>query len=164
MEAGRTYSRGFEHILKGTTEDASDMSEPQTLRFECDTRSVDWQDLVSLFRLAKLGGREGDKVRRAFENSTVVCFAFEGSKLIGAARALSDREYHATVYDVAVHPEYQGRGIGSRMMKELIAMLPVWRILLVAEGHAREFYRRLGFEPFGDVMGRFDDAKLFDTD
>lgn len=142
----------------------ANMSDPQTMRFQCDTSSINWQDLLSLFKLARLGGREGDKVRRAFENSTVVCFAFDGTKLIGAARALSDREYHATVYDVVVHPEYQHRGIGTRLMNELIGMLPVWRVLLVAEGDAREFYRRLGFGSFGNVMGRFDDAKLFGTE
>lgn len=140
------------------------MSEPPRVRFECDTSSVDWQALLSLFKLAKLGGREGDKVRRAFENSTVVCFAFDGAKLVAAGRALSDREYHATIYDVAVHPEYQRRGVGTQLMNELMAMLPVWRVLLVADGDAREFYRRLGFEPFGDVMGRFDHTKLFDAE
>ena len=142
----------------------ADMNDPQTVRFQCDTSSVDWQELLSLFKLAKLGGREGDKVRRAFENSTVVCFAFDGTTLIGAARALSDREYHATVYDVAVHPEYQGQGIGTRLMNELMGVLPVWRVLLVADGGAKEFYRRLGFGPFANVMCRFDDAKLFDSD
>jgi ribosomal protein S18 acetylase RimI-like enzyme len=139
------------------------MGDLPTVRFQCDTSSVDWQELVSLFALAKLGGREGDKVRRAFENSTVVCFAFEEARLVGAARALSDREYHAAIYDVAVHPECQRRGIGTRLMSELMVMLPVWRVLLVADGDAKEFYRRLGFEPFGDVMARFDHAKLFDA-
>jgi ribosomal protein S18 acetylase RimI-like enzyme len=140
------------------------MNDPSRVHFLCDTSLVDWQDLLSLFKVAKLGGREGDKLRRAFENSTVVCFAFDGTRQVGAARALSDREYHATVYDVAVHPEYQSRGIGTRLMNELIVMLPVWRVLLVAEGNAREFYRHLGFEAFGNVMGRFDDAKLFHAD
>ena len=39
--------------------------------------------------------------------------------------------------------------------------LPVWRVLLVADGDARRFYQRLGFEPFGDVLARFDRTKLF---
>ena len=34
----------------------ANMSDPQTVRFECDTSSVNWQDLLSLFKLAKLGG------------------------------------------------------------------------------------------------------------
>lgn len=140
------------------------MNRPSAVRFQHETAGIDWQELIALFRLAKLGGREGDKVRRAFENSTAACFAFEGSMLIGAARALSDREYHATIYDVAVHPDYQRRGIGTRLMNELMAVLPVWRVLLVADGDARGFYRRLGFEPFGDVMARFDRGKLFDPE
>ena len=132
------------------------------IRFQHDSQGVDWQDLVRLFKLANLGGREGDKIKRAFENSTVVCFAMDGSRLVGAARALSDREYHATVYDVVIHPDYQRRGVGTKLMSELLTTLPVWRVLLVADGDARRFYQRLGFEPFEDVLARFDRTKLFD--
>ena len=46
--------------------------------------------------------------------------------------------------------------------QELISMLSVWRVLLVADGDVTEFYRRLGFEPFGNVMGRFDDTRLLE--
>ena len=139
------------------------MGNPPTVRLQRDTVDIDWQELISLFSAAKLGGREGQKVRRAFENSTATCFALDGQRLVGAARALSDREYHATIYDVAVHPQYQRRGIGTRLVNELIAMLPVWRVLLVADGEAREFYQRLGFETYEDVMARFDRSKLFDA-
>lgn len=83
------------------------MTNPSAVQFQRESSGVDWQELVSLFKLTNLGGREGDKVRRAFENSTAVCFAFGGSSLIGAARALSDLEYHATIYDVVVHPDHQ---------------------------------------------------------
>ena len=49
-------------------------------------------------------------------------------------------------------------------MNELLAALPVWRVLLVADGDARRFYQRLGYEPFGDVLARFDQTKLYDFD
>lgn len=132
------------------------------MRFQWDTQEVNWLELEWLFKLANLGGRDGDKIRRAFENSTVVCFAFDRSHLIAAARALSDLEYHATIYDVVVHPNYQTRGIGTRLMQELLQQLPVWRVLLVADGEAAPFYERLGFTPFDHVMARLDRTKLHD--
>ena len=138
------------------------MRYPETVRFQRNIDGVDWRELVRLFKIANLGGREGDKLRRAFENSTVVCLAMDAGKLVGAARALSDREYHATVYDVVVHPEYQRQGLGSRLMSEVLASLPVWRVLVVADGDAKLFYQRLGFEPFGDTLARFDRTKLYD--
>lgn len=131
-----------------------------TLQRDCN--GIDWAALVDLFKLTNLGGREGDKVRRAFENSDITCFARDGSRLVGAARALSDFEYHATIYDVVVHPGYQGRSIGTRMMNELLSSLPVWRILLVADANVKPFYERLGFTSYGEVLARLDRRKLYD--
>jgi hypothetical protein len=48
-------------------------------------------------------------------------------------------------------------------MNAVLSSLPVWRILLVAEGEARAFYARLGFEPFGEAMARLDRGRLFDA-
>src|SRR5215469_822748 len=138
------------------------MSRIESVRLKRDCKGIDWLALVELFKLADLGGREGDKVRRSFEKSDVVCFAFDGPKLVGAARALSDFEYHATIYDVAVHPHYQRQSIGTRIMNELLSALPVWRVVLVVDDDVRPFYCRLGFEPFGNVFARIDRSKLCD--
>jgi hypothetical protein len=51
------------------------------VRFQFHGEGVDWQELVALFKRTNLGGREGDKVRRAFERSSLVCFATDGSRL-----------------------------------------------------------------------------------
>ena len=107
-------------------------------------------------------GREEDKIRRAFEKSDFVCFAMDGSKLVGAARALTDFEYHATIYDVVVHPDYQRHSVGTRMMNELLSSPPVWRIMLVADTSVRQFYKRFGLSPFENVLARFDRRKLCD--
>lgn len=103
------------------------MHHAEAVRLQRDSNGIDWLALIELFKLTSLGGREGDKIRRAFDKSDVVCFARDGSKLVGAARALSDFEYHATIYDVVVHPDYQGSSVGTRMMNELLSSLPVWR-------------------------------------
>ena len=117
-----------------------------------------------LFRATHLGGRAGEKVRRAFENSSLVCFVFDGTRLVGMSRAITDWEYHAVIYDVAVHPDYQRQGIGSRMMREMLDRLPVWRVMLVSdEEDGRRFYRHLGFADYPDVMARLDWQRLFDS-
>jgi ribosomal protein S18 acetylase RimI-like enzyme len=131
-----------------------------TPQFRFDATGVDWRALERLFKEAGLGGREGDKIRKAFQNSTTVCFVWDGDRLIGCARALSDLEYHATIYDVAIHPEYQRRGIGSQLIREMLSRLPVWRVLLVADADAARFYERLGFKPYSDVLALLDPTKL----
>jgi hypothetical protein len=45
-------------------------------------------------------------------------------------------------------------------MSEPLARLPVWRVLLVADRRVQPFYRRLGFESYGDVMARLDQTAL----
>jgi aralkylamine N-acetyltransferase len=139
------------------------MNYPDTVHFQFDSQGVDWQLLLRLFKATNMGGREGDKVRRAFEKSTLVCFAKDGLQLKAAGRALTDGEYHATIYDLVVDPNYQRRGVGTRLMNELLARLPVWRVLLVADAKVQPFYQRLGFESYDDVMARCDRSKLFDT-
>jgi GNAT superfamily N-acetyltransferase len=134
----------------------------RNLEFKRDCEGIDWLNVLELFRLADLGGREGDKVRRAFQRSDLVVFAFDGTTVIGAARALSDFEYHATIYDVVVHPDHQRRAVGTRLVQELLSALPVWRVLLVADAEVRPFYERLGFELYGDVLAKVDAARLSD--
>lgn len=129
-------------------------------RRNCEGVTV--QALQELFHAADLGGRAGDKILRAFKNSAVVCLAFAGDRLIGACRAITDGEYHAFVYDVAVHPDYHKQGIGKDLMTGLLSQVNVWRVMLVAGMDVQGFYRQFGFEPYDDVMALFNRQRLFD--
>jgi ribosomal protein S18 acetylase RimI-like enzyme len=120
------------------------------------------QALQDLFRAADLGGRVGDKILRAFKNSGIACFALTDDRLIGACRAMTDSEYHAFVYDVAVHPDYQGRGVGKLLTTRLLSRLSVWRVMLVADEEVQGFYRQFGFAQHNDVMARIDPQRLSD--
>ena len=74
----------------------------------------------------------------------------------------TDGEYHALIYDVAVRPEFQRGGVGRRMLERLLGCLNVWRVMLVADRDMQGFYRQHGFEPYPDVMVRYDRSRLFD--
>ncbi len=127
-------------------------------QFTCE--NVSTRELEELFRETNLGGRVGEKIRRAFVNSSVVCLAYDGARLIGASRAMTDGEYHGLIYDVAVLPEYQRHGVGRRMMRELLDRMPVWRVMLVADQDVQGFYRHLGFQTYPDVMARLSSERL----
>ncbi len=71
-------------------------------------------------------------------------------KLVGIGNAISDG--HLVVYfpHMLVHPDYQGKGIGRNMMEALLGKYKDFhQLMLVADGRAVDFYRRLGFERAG---------------
>ena len=93
----------------------------------------------------------------------MVCYAFDDAQLVGVGRAISDGEYHACVYDVAVLPAYQRRGVGRLVMENLLERLPVWRVLLVAAVDVQPFYSQQGFALYPDTMAKLDWGRLGDS-
>jgi GNAT superfamily N-acetyltransferase len=74
--------------------------------------------------------------------------AYDGGRLVGSGRIVSDGVFHGLIVDVIVLPEYQGKGIGTAIMERLIECSRAQRIrdveLFCAKGKAA-FYERLGF-------------------
>jgi spermidine synthase len=70
--------------------------------------------------------------------------------MVGMARVLSDGASDAYIQDVTVLGTYRRRGIGRRLVAELIAYLKekkIGWIGLIAEPGSEPLYRRMGFEP-----------------
>ena len=129
------------------------------MQIKTTTRGVDWKALCAVFEAAPLGTREPDKLRRAFERSYRVCFAYEGERMVGAARLLSDGEYYAAVYDVVVAPEWQGRGVGSKMLEQLMFGVDVGSFILVSALGKEPFYRKHGYSKLKTGMARYRDQE-----
>ena len=53
--------------------------------------------------------------------------------------------WRAAIYDVAVLLEYQGRGIGSMIIRHLVESAKVDVIMLYAAPGKEAFYERFGF-------------------
>ena len=93
---------------------------------------------------------DADSLLAAIRLSWYFVAAYDGATLVGTGRIVSDGVLHALIVDVIVRPEYQGRGIGTRMMERLLARCRAAGLrdvqLFCARGKA-PFYARLGFVP-----------------
>ena len=113
-------------------------------------------DLIELEQLCDAVGwsrRPLRRVRRALQNSLLLVGLWRHDprlpKLVGFARCTGDGVVDATVWDVAVHPLYQGAGLGKQLMAytlELLRQQQVTRVTLFADPDVVGFYQAQGWE------------------
>jgi predicted N-acetyltransferase YhbS len=81
---------------------------------------------------------------------------FAAGQLIGAGRALADGVDCSYICDVAVHPDYQGAGIGQGIISRLVEQSRGHRkIILYAVPGKEPFYRKFGFRRMTTAMAIF---------
>jgi len=110
---------------------------------------VDFEQLQKLFNLCAFWAqnRSIEDLKIAINNSNPVITAWDGPKLIGFARATSDGIYRATIWDVIIHADYQGQGLGQKLIKLLLRdplLVKVEKIYLMTT-YQQKFYLRMGF-------------------
>jgi len=120
--------------------------------------AVDWDALSELYRIAPLGNKKPADLAVVFANSRYRCFVYDGAKLVGAGRALADGADCSYLCDVAVHPDYQGYGIGKDIVQKLVTLSKGHKkIILYAAAGKEPFYRKLGFARMTTAMAIFED-------
>ena len=118
---------------------------------------IDWDELSQLYLIAPLGNKKPEDLKIVFSNSMFACFVFESGRLVGADRALADGIDCAYIADMAVHPDYQGTGIGTAILTDLVTRARRHRkIILYAAPGKEPFYRRLGFKRMTTAMAIFE--------
>lgn len=124
--------------------------ERDRIRF-CDLRSqVDPHQLKELFNLAAFWAqnRSVEDLATAIANSDPVISLWDEDRLVGFCRATSDCVYRACIWDVVIHPQYRGLGLGREMIERLLKhprVSPVERVYLMTT-YQQGFYTRLGFQ------------------
>lgn len=80
-------------------------------------------------------------------NASLTISAWDGEKLVGISRCLTDFSYVAYLADLAVDEDYQREGIGKKLIAETNLRLgPDCMIVLLAAPKANAYYEHLGFE------------------
>lgn len=117
-------------------------------------RNIDLYELEELCDAVGWSRRPLRKVKKAIQHSFLVVTMWEQQgarkRLIGFSRATSDHAFNATIWDVVVHPSFQGRGLGKALMAQLIKKLrseDISNVTLFADPHVVNFYKNLGFMP-----------------
>ncbi|BBD58642.1 GCN5-related N-acetyltransferase [Nostoc sp. HK-01] len=126
-------------------------------------RDIDLYELEELCDAVGWSRRPLRKVKKAIEHSFLVASMWQvrgnQRRLIGFARATSDHAFNATIWDVVVHPDFQGKGLGKALMKYVLKKLrseEISNVTLFADPHVVDFYRGMGFmsDPEG-IKGMF---------
>lgn len=117
-----------------------------------DDAVIPVEQAIDLYNRSTLGERRPvhrpDIFDKMLKNANLAVSAWDGERLVGIARSLTDFSYVAYLADLAVDAAYQRRGIGRRLVEETRRRLwPECMIVLLAAPGANEYYARLGFEP-----------------
>jgi N-acetylglutamate synthase-like GNAT family acetyltransferase len=120
------------------------------IQFSDNKSDIDLNQLQELFNITAFWAQERSMsdLSIAIENSEPVMTICDDQRLIGFARATSDGIYRATIWDVVIHPDYRGTGLGSKLVESLIShprMSRVERIYLMTT-HQQGFYEKIGFQ------------------
>jgi ribosomal protein S18 acetylase RimI-like enzyme len=125
------------------------------LRITFDCTGVDWGIVSSTLKRVGMSYCEPELHRKAFENSHTSVFVYDGDRLVGFCRAISDDAYQAAVYDMAIDPEYQRQGIGTTIMEHILTRVRQCNVILYAAVGKEPFYEKLGLRRMKTGMALF---------
>ena len=124
-----------------------------------DCAGVDWKAVSETLKRVGMAYYEPDMHRKAFEASHTTVFVYQAGRLIGFGRAISDGTYQAAIYDCAVLPEFQGKGIGTIILKNILSQISHCNVILYATPGKEGFYQKLGFRKMKTGMTYFKNSE-----
>lgn len=111
---------------------------------------LDPEEALDLYRASTLGERRPIDDREIFSamlgHANLVVTAWQGPRLVGLARTLTDFLYVGYLADLAVRESHQRRGIGVELVaRTRERMGPRSTLVLLAAPKAVDYYPRIGF-------------------
>jgi GNAT superfamily N-acetyltransferase len=115
------------------------------------SRSISADEFVGVLRRSTLAERrpvdDRSVIEAMLEHADILCTAWDGEKLVGVARSVTDFVSCCYLSDLAVDEAYQRRGIGARLIEETKTLLGSRaKIILLAAPKAEAYYPRIGFK------------------
>ena len=125
-----------------------------------DRKDFEPFSLLSLFEQADWArGRTVEDARLMMFHTDLAISAWDDSRLIGFGRVLTDYVFRASIWDVIVDQDYQGKDIGKELINRILNHPTLERVELfwLCTRSKQTFYSTLGFsdkEQTGMVWNR----------
>jgi len=94
-----------------------------------------------------------EQVEKALKNTMYMVKAIINNKVVGIGRVVGDYSIVCCLSDICVRPEYQGKGIGLKIVNRLRTMIEAgvkegekMQIELTPTAGNEEFYKKAGFK------------------
>jgi ribosomal protein S18 acetylase RimI-like enzyme len=123
--------------------------------------NVEWSRMKEIYHSVGWTNHNEEKIKKVFQSSNVVVIAYDEDNIAGFGRALSDGVFNAAIYDVVVDEHYQNKGIGQKIIENLLAQLKdISCVHLVSTSGNEEFYKKAGFRKMKTGMARYLNPSL----
>ncbi|MCP2034656.1 ribosomal protein S18 acetylase RimI-like enzyme [Planomicrobium sp. HSC-17F08] len=101
-------------------------------------------------------GLTANELQKMCEQSWYVLYAYQGGKLVGMGRIISEGLITGLICGVGVLPSYQGMGIGRKLMSGLIEQCDRHRVIpqQMCDEKLESYYETSGFKKFTIGMTR----------
>ncbi len=111
-------------------------------------KKIEPHQLSDVFRASGIRRPYDDlnRMKKMLDNANLLVTAWDGEKLVGVARALSDFSYCCYLSDLAVIKEYQHQDVGHELVSQVQNQLgDECTLLLLSAPDVMEYYPRIGF-------------------
>ena len=110
---------------------------------------IEPHQLAELFKSSGIRRPAEDlsRLKRMLDNSNLLITAWDGEKLVGVARALTDFSYCCYLSDLAIDKDYQHPGIGHELVTEIQNQIgDESMLLLLSASEVMDYYPKIGFK------------------
>jgi len=88
-----------------------------------------------------------------FKSSDFIVSAWDGKKLVGIVRVLTDKFENGFILGLMVRKSYRGQGIGTNLLKKCIAKYPKIKwFIFTSNKKAEKLYKSLGFKYCKEIL------------